>query len=164
MLDINNSRQENKGASMKLYFGVVVSVCSFFLFTCLMICGETAWGGTKTGTARSSDELQQAVSKWKFHMANTAHKQDKTFRETVKTKRARGESDTVTKKYKVRGTTYGTFFWCPVKGSKNTYRYSYTYGEADPEMATTKAAHAFDAEGRDCAQSPKILRINSDQL
>jgi hypothetical protein len=153
-----------KGASMKLYFGVILSVCSFFLLICFVICGETAWGGTVTGTAGSSDQLQQAVSKWKFHMANTAHKQDKTVRETVKMKRDRGESDTVSKKYKVRGTTYGTFFWCAVAGNKNKFRYTYTYGEADPEMATTKASHAFDAEGRDCSQSPKILTINSDQL
>jgi hypothetical protein len=149
---------------MKVSFGRILSVCRFFLLVFFLVCSATVWGGTKTGTAGSSDELQQAVSKWKFHMANTAHKQDKTFRETVKTKRARGESDTVSKKYKVRGTTYGTFFWCAVAGNKNKFRYAYTYGEADPEMATTKASHAFDAEGRDCSQSPKILRIDSDQL
>jgi len=148
---------------MRVYFGHVLSVCSLFVLICFVICGETAWGGTKTGVAKSADGLQQAVSKWKFHMANTAHKQDKTFRDTVKIK-GRQHSETVTKKYKVRGTTYGTFFWCPVAGSKNTFRYSYTYGEADPEMATTKAAHAFDAEGRDCSKSPKILRITSDDL
>jgi hypothetical protein len=152
-----------KGASMKLCFGAILSVCSFFLLTFFVICGETAWGGTVTGVVRSPDELQQAVSKWKFHMANTAHKQDKTFRDTVKMK-GRQHSETVTKKYKVRGTTYGTFFWCSVAENKDTFRYAYTYGEADPEMATTKAAHAFDAEGRDCSKSPKVLRITSDQL
>ncbi len=117
-----------------------------------------------TGVVRSSGELEQAVSKWKYHMANTAHKQDKKVRETVKTKRSKGDSDTVSKTYKVRGTTYGSFFWCAPKDKPESFRYAYSYGEADPEMATTKAAHAFDAEGRDCSKSPKILRITSDQL
>jgi hypothetical protein len=163
MLIINNSWQKWRGLSMKLYDGAILSVCCFFLLISLVVPGATAWGGTATGLVKSTDELQQAVSKWKFHMANTAHKQDKTFRETVKTKRARGESDTVTKKYKVKGTTCGTFFWCPLENN-TAFRYAYSYGEADPEMATTKAAHAFDAEGRNCSKSPKILRITSDDL
>src|SRR5271157_1225029 len=105
---------------MKLYFEAILSVCSFFLLTFFVICSEIAWGGTVTGLVKSPDELQQAVSKWKFHMANTAHKQAKQFKETVKLKRAR-ESETVTKKYKVRGTTYGTFFWCPLAEGKNSF-------------------------------------------
>jgi hypothetical protein len=152
-----------EGASMKLYFGAILSVCSFFLLISPVFFGATAWGGTVTGRVKSPGELEQAVSKWKFHMANTAHKQDKKVRETVKIKRSKGESDTVSKTYKVRGTTYGAFFWCSLE-DKAAYRYAYSYGEADPEMATTKAAHAFDAEGRDCSKSPKILRITSDEL
>jgi hypothetical protein len=153
-----------KGASMRLYFGAILSVCSFFLLISPVFFGATAWGGTVTGRVKSPGELEQAVSKWKYHMANTAHKQDKKVRETVKTKRSKGDSDTVSKTYKVRGTTYGSFFWCVPKDKPESFRYAYSYGEADPEMATTKAAHAFDAEGRDCSKSPKILKITSDQL
>jgi len=95
-------------------------------------------------------------------MANTAHKQDVKVRDTGKTKRARGESDTVSRTYKVKGTTYGTFFWCSLENK--AFRYAYSYGEADPEMATTKAAHAFDAEGGKCSKDPRILRITGDDL
>ena len=147
---------------MKMSFGRILSVCRFFLLVFFLVCSATVWGGTKTGTASSSDGLQQAVSKWKLHMANTAHKQDVKVRERVKTKVSKGESETVGKTYKVKGTTYGTFFWCTLEN--RSYRYAYSYGEADPEMATTKAAHAFDSEGGKCSQSPKILTINSDQL
>jgi hypothetical protein len=149
---------------MKLCFEGILSVCSCSLVILFMISGQTAWGGTVTGTATSSDELKQTVSKWKFHMANTAHKQDVKVREKVRTKSSRGESETVGRTYKVKGTTYGTFFWCPLTANKDMFRYAYSYGEADPEMATTKAAHAFDAERGKCSKDPRVLKITSDDL
>jgi len=151
---------------MKLYLGSISSVCLFLPLIILVISGGIAWGETVTGVAKSADGLQQAVSKWKLKMANTAHRQDVKVRDSVKTKRSRGESDTVSKQYKVKGTTYGSFFWCVPKDKPGSFRYAYSYGEADPTMATKKAAHAFDADGGPgtCSKAPKLLTITSDNL
>ncbi len=151
---------------MKMSYGRILSVFLFFLLFSFVISGGIALGETATGVANTADGLQQAVSKWKLKMANTAHRQDVKVRESVKTKRAKGESDTVGKTYKVKGTIYGSFFWCQPKDKPGSFRYAYSYGEADPTTATTKAAHAFDAEGGSgsCSKAPKLLTVTSDNL
>ena len=164
MLNYQQLLAKMEALGVKMSFRHIACVCSFSLFISLTMSFETAWGETVTGVVKSAEALDHTIRKWKSHMANAA-KQGREARDAVQTKGSE-PSETLNKKDTKKDISYGAFCWCMTANKKAPIRYTYTYGEADSEIAGKKAVKAFDAEGTKgrCLKAPRLLRITSDNL
>ncbi len=150
---------------MNTPFGFLACVCRFLLLFSLLLSVEIAWGETVTGVVKSAEALDHTIRKWKSLIASVANNQERHGRPVVHTKRSE-VSEVLNKTDAKKDTSYGAFCWCMTANKKAPIRYTYTYGEADSEIAGKKAVKAFAADGAKgrCLKAPRLLRITSDDL